>query len=414
MPTMVAKKTDEVPTSDRIALIDRCRALGKKFAVRAAQYDAEGSFPVENFKELKEEGMLGIMVPAEYGGIGADFLTYTKALEQIAKGDASTGLTFNMHNITIGSLVETLGAPLVGNRGKIMGDFRDWVFNEAVVHKKLFASASSEPGVGAHFSKLKTTYERVDGGFVKNGVKSFVSMAGYADYYVVAAKEANSTSEVPAISFLIVDRDAEGTRVENNWDVLGMRATSTNPLYLENCFVPKDRLYMGSEGMALYKIAREPHWLVGGYNGVYLGICSATMDFVVDFLGKKKQPGTSTPVSEDPRVQARLGEMYSRLEAARLVTYHAAKLVDSSSGSPEANAAIHHAKYLVSELGPWLTSHAIRLCGATGLSKRLPLERYYRDARCGGLMPATSDECLLYLGKTIIGTDLRKPTETYW
>jgi alkylation response protein AidB-like acyl-CoA dehydrogenase len=395
-------------------LIELCKNLGEGFAPRAAEYDREGRFPVENFDELKAAGLLGIMVPTEFGGYGADFLTYTKALEQLAKGDAATALTFNMHNITVGSLAEFNVDGMTDERCKVMIDFRNWVFNQAVEGKKIFASASSEPGVGAHFSKLKTTYQRVDGGFVVNGVKSFVSMAGYADHYVVAARAAESKSDIPAISFLIVSKDASGIRFEDTWDVLGMRATATNPMHLEDCFVAKDSLYLGSEGTALYKIAREPHWLVGGYVGVYLGICSATFEFLTEFLKKKKQPGSDVPMSDDPLVQQRVGELYVALESARLVAYHAAKLVDTARGTPEANAAIHHAKYVVSELGPWLTSHAIRLSGATGLSRKLPLERLYRDSRCGGLMPATSDECLQYLGKTSFGTELRNPLETYW
>jgi len=239
-------------------------------------------------------------------------------------------------------------------------------------------------------------------------------MAGYADYYLVAARLEESASDVPAISYLAVENDNSGIRIEELWDSLGMRATASNTMHLTDCFVPIDRLFLGVEGMGIYKVAREPHWLVGGYNGVYLGICTATFQFLVDFLCRKKIPGTETPLANEPRIQHRVGELYSALESARAITYKAAQLVDERRGSPEANSAIHHAKYMVSELGPWLTSHAIRLCGGSSITRRLPLERYYRDARCGGLMPATSDECLLYLGKAAFGIDLTKPSETFW
>ncbi|GJM28802.1 MAG: BEC protein [Cyclobacteriaceae bacterium] len=395
-------------------IIELCRELGQKFVSRAAKYDVEGSFPVENFDDLKEAGLLGIMIPTEYGGMGADFLTYTRALEQLSKGDASTGLTFNMHNIAVGSLSELQIDGIGGTREERMKGFITWVYDQSIKEKKIFASASSEPGIGAHFSKLKTTYNRVDGGFVINGVKNWVSMAGYADYYVVAARVADSESETPAVSFLVVDKENPNARVEFTWDVLGMRATSTNPVYFEDCFVPTEALFLGSEGMALYKIAREPHWLVGGYNGVYLGICSATFEFMVEYLKTKKIPGTQTPLSEDSRIQHKVGELYAQLEATRRVTYDAARLVTERPGTPEANMAIHHAKFMVSELGPRLTSEAIRTCGGSTISRRMPLERYFREARCGGLMPATSDECLFYLGKAAFGTDLSKPSETYW
>ena len=171
---------------------------------------------------------------------------------------------------------------------------------------------------------------------------------------------------------------------------------------------------LGVEGMVFYKIVREPHWLVGGYNGVYLGICTATFDFLTEYLRKKRMPGTETTYASDPVVQHQVGELLVALEAARAVTYEAARLVAEQPGSPEANVAIHRAKYMVGELGPWLASQAIRLCGGSSIARRLPLERYYRDARCGGLMPARSDDCLSYVGKASLGIDVSSPTESYW
>ncbi len=395
-------------------IVDLCKKLGEGFSKRSSKHDREGSFPEENFQELKDYNLLCIMIPKDKGGMGADFLTYTRALEQIARGDASTGLTFNMHNIAVGSLAELNIDGIGGSRGKKMNDFIDWVYNEAITHKKLFASASSEPGIGAHLSKMKTLYKRTDDGFVINGVKNWVSMAGYADYYVVAAKKEGSESEVPAISYLIVEKENPNARVEFTWDVLGMRATSTNPVYFEDCFVPKSSLFLGNEGMALFKVAREPHWLVGGYVGVYLGICTAAFDFLVNYLKNRNIPGTQTPLSDDSRIQHKVGELYVKVAAAKASVYRAAKLVAEKPGSVEANTAIHQSKFIVSELGPSLTSDAIRLCGGSTIAKFMPLERYYRESRCGGLMPATSDECLLYLGKAAFGTDLTKPDETYW
>ena len=396
------------------SLISLCEELSSVFAERAAEYDREGTFPVENFADLKRHDLLSIMVPREYGGWGADFLTYTKALEILASGDASTSLAFNMHNITVGSLAEVPEAEGGDRRSTAVNDFRNWVYEQAVVEKKLFASATSEPGIGAHISNLKSSYRRTDEGFVLNGAKSFVSMAGHADYYVVAAKAEHSKSKQAAVSFLVVDSDADGVSMKNVWDVLGMRSTSTNPVFFKDCLVPKDRLYLASEGLALFKIAREPHWLVGGYIGVYLGILTATFDFLIDFVGNKKIPGTETSLSEDPLVQHQVGKLYSDLTSARIATYHAASLVDSARGTAEANAAIHHAKYLVSETGPVMTAAAIRLCGASSIAKRLPLERYYRESRCGALMPAQSDDCLTYMGKAAFGANLKNPIETYW
>jgi alkylation response protein AidB-like acyl-CoA dehydrogenase len=414
METVVKDEPVTIVTDDE--LIGRCREVSEPFKARAAKYDRDGAFPVENFRDLRDAGLYGIMVPKRYGGHGAHFLTYTKAIEQIAKTDSSTALTFNMHNITVGSLAE-LDAELAaigGTRGRVMSEFREWMYEQAIGERKLFASAVSEPGIGAHFSKLKTTYKRVDGGFLINGVKWFVSMAGYADYYVVAARNESSSPEDPSLSYLVVEKENPGITIDHVWDTLGMRSTMSDTMTLKDVFVPTERLFLGSEGMVLYKITREPHWLVGGFTGVYLGICSATFEFMVDYLKTKKIPGTETPMASDSRIQQRVGELYIQLEAARTVTYDAARLVVEKKGTVEANTAIHRAKFMCSELGPHLASMAIRTCGGTTIAKRFPLERYYRDARCGGLMPATSDECLMYTGKAALGIDMSKTSETYW
>ncbi|HDH03542.1 MAG TPA: acyl-CoA dehydrogenase [Actinobacteria bacterium] len=400
---------------DSQRLIELGRELGQVFSTRAAEYDRTATFPVADFDDLREAGLLGVMVPERFGGLGADFLTYTKMLEQIGIGHAATGLTFNMHNIVTGGVAEMDLDAIPGSRGKAMKAFAEWLFDEAVNGKKLFASATTEPGIGAKYSQLQTTYERVDGGYELNGVKSFVSMAGFADYYVVAARSKEETSgPVPTLSFFAVPKEADGIEIEDVWDVLGMRATSSNTMYLRNVFVAKELLFLGSEGFGFFKLLREPHWQVGGYNGVYLGICTAIFEFMTDYLAKKGIAGTDRTAADDRVTQHQVGELDVELAAARALTYEAARLVTESPGSFEANTAIHRAKYIVGELAPRLGSMAIRICGGSTIAKRLPLERLYRDARCGGLMPAKSDDCLSYVGKAALGIDVSKAEESYW
>jgi len=399
-------------TSD--ALLARCRELAADFARRAGASDREAAFPVENFQQLKDEGLLAIMIPAASGGLGADFLTYTLALEQLAQGDASTALAYNMHNIAVGSLVEVDWSSLEGRRGDDMAAFRDWIYAQVLKHRALFASATSEPGVGARLSQIRTRYRRTEHGFVLNGVKAFVSMAGFADYYLIAARAEEQQGDVPAISYLAVERDNPGIRIEQVWDTMGMRGTSSQTVYLEDCFVPRERLFLGVEGLALHKATRQPHWLIGAYNGVYLGIAAAILEFVCGYLRNRTDPATGESVVHQPLVQLRVGELSMQLEAARAVTYEAARLVTEARGSDAANLAIHRAKYLVGEVGPWMASQAIRLCGGSTIFRRLPLERLYRDARCGGVMPARSDDCLTYVGKALLGLNVRALDQSYW
>ncbi len=402
-------------TLDPEHLVAIATELGQVFATRATAHDRDGSFPAQDFEDLRAAGLLGIMVPSSHGGLGADFLTYTKVLEQISKGHAATALTYNMHNIVMGGVAEMDLSEIPGRHGERMRGFAEWLFAEAVEHQRVFASATTEPGVGAKYSQLKTTYQRNDDGYLLNGVKSFVSMAGFADYYVVAARPAaETTGSVPTLSYFCVAKDSEGVRIEDVWDVLGMRATTSNTVYLEDVFVPKELLFMGSEGMAFYKLLSQPHWQVGGYNGAYLGISTAILEFTTDYLSKKAVAGTDRTAADDPVTQYQIGEMDIKLAATRAMTFEAARLVTEKPGSPEANVAIHRAKYMVGEVAPELASMAIRICGGSTISKRMPLERLYRDARCGGLMPAKSDDCLRYVGKAALGTDVTKAEESYW
>lgn len=395
-------------------LLDLCSELADKFATRARKYDSEASFPVENYTDMREAGLMGMMVPESYGGFGADFYDYTKAAGRLAQGDGSTAVTFNMHNIITGTLAEVDESVLVGRRGKLMADFRDWAFGEALAGK-VFAASLTEPGAGFHPGSLKTKYKRVDGGFLLNGKKSFVSLAGNADYYVVAAvADRTSTSGGPIVSWLVVAADDPGLRIEHMWDTLGMRATVSDNMYLEDTFVPNERLFMSTEGLVLEKLAKEPHLVVGGFTACYLGIIEAILKFVVEYQSSRKTLGTGVPLIENELVQNRVGEMSVYVEAARELVYSAARKVVADRGSKKTNAAIHRAKFYVGEVGPQIASQAIRHCGGTTISKHLPLERYYRDIRCCGLMPAKSDECIWYVGKEALGFDVNKASETYW
>ena len=395
-------------------ILQTCDELAEKFVGRARKYDSEASFPVENYADMRELGLMGLMVPESHGGMGADFLQYTKAAGRLAQGDSSTAVTFNMHNIIMGTLAEVDENALVGRRGKLMADFRNWAFAEAVAGK-VFAASLTEPGVGFHPRLLSTKYKRVDGGYLLNGKKSFVSLAGNADYYVVAAvADRETTSGNPTVSWLVVSEDDPGVRIENVWDTLGMRATVSDNLYLEDTFIPDERLFLRTEGLVVQKLSKEPHLVVGGFSACYLGIIEATFKFVVEYLSKKTQIGNDAPLTDTQLVQLRVGEMSVQVEAARALVYSAAAKVVADRGSKETNAAVHRGKFYVGEMGPHIASQAIRICGGSTIAKYLPMERYYRDIRCCGLMPAKSDECLWYVGKEALGYDINKASETYW
>ena len=400
--------------ADTDQLLALCDELADVFAKNAPKYDAEASFPVENYDALKKAGMLGLMVPESHGGMGASFYQYTRAAGKLAQGCGATAVSFNMHNIVMGSLAEADLSKAEGRLGNRMKAFQDWAFEQAI-DKKVFAAALTEPNVGFHPGSLTTTYKRVDGGYILNGKKSFVSMSGFADYYVVAAvPEVQPGGNVPSVSWLVLSKDDPGINIEEMWNTMGMRGTVSNNMILKDVFVPKERLFLGFEGMVLHKLAKEPHFVVGGFTACYFGIIEAMQNFTITHQKRRKMAGTEIPLIDNETVQTRMGEMNIWVEAARQLVYSAAKLVDSNRGDPETNAAIHRAKYFVGEIGPQVASLAVRACGGGTISKHLPMERFYRDIRCCGLMPAKSDECLWYVGKHAFGIDINQPSETYW
>ena len=395
-------------------LLKACDELANTFSKQAAKYDTEASFPIENFQALRQAGFMGLMVPESHGGMGANFYEYTRAAGRLAQGCSSTAVAFNMHNIVMGALAETDLRGVEGRLAQRMKDFQNWAFSQAI-DGKIFGAALTEPNVGFHPGSLNTTYVKVDGGYKLNGKKSFVSMAGFADYYVVAAvPETQPKSDVPVVSWLVIPRDDPGITIEEMWNTMGMRGTVSNNMYLKDVFVPKEMLFLGFEGLVLQKLAAEPHFVVGGFTACYFGIIEAIYNFTVEHQKRRNMAGTDVPLIENEMVQSRMGEMSVYVEAARQLVYSAARMVVENRGAKETNAAIHRAKYFVGEMGPQIASMAVRACGGGTISKHLPMERFYRDIRCCGLMPAKSDECLWYVGKEAFGININQPSETYW
>jgi alkylation response protein AidB-like acyl-CoA dehydrogenase len=396
------------------AIVEKCRELAERFRPRAARYDQTGEFQTENFEDMKSAGLMGIMIPGEYGGLGADFLCYTMAVEQLARGDASTALNFTQHNITIGSLAAFDLAGLKGTPMEYVADRRRKMLEQVVKGREIIAAATTELGTGFRPSHAQTRYRPTEAGYLLNGMKSFVSMTGYVNHYLVAAASEEANTGNPRVSYFVVDAQTPGLSVKGEWNTCGMRATASNHLVLKDCQVPADRLLAGVAGTAIQHLVKLPHWAVGGFNGVYLGICDSILEFTIDYLNGRTKAGESNPLSYNGIIQHEVGKLSVALEATRAVVYDAAELVSKKPGSPEANAAIYRAKYLVGETAPQMASDAMRICGGNTIRREFPLERYYRDSRCGGLMGAPSDVCLSYIGKAVLGIGVNSLAETHW
>ncbi|MGC4852647.1 acyl-CoA dehydrogenase family protein [Micromonospora sp. DT4] len=373
--------------------LEAARRLTPRFAARAAEHDRDGSFPVEDFRDLREAGLFGLMVPRALGGQGASFAEYTAVATELARGNGATALVFNMHASVTGALgavteelAEALGVPdeaLVA---------RDRLLT-AVAQGSWYGVAMSERGTGARLSQLSTVYEQTDGGWHLKGSKTFCSGAGHADGYLVAA--CSSTDQSVVSQFLVPA--GGGLTVEPTWDALGMRATSSHDLHLD-VTVPGDRLLGGVEGLALVVAQLMPHWLVASYAAVYVGVARAAIDAAAEHLNARNLTGL-------PAVRSRLGRADAATAAAELAVAEAARRVDDAPGDAETNRWVWRAKLLAGTTAAEVAASMLEAAGTSATRRGHPLERLYRDARCGSLHPATSDVCADWLGIAALGGD---------
>jgi alkylation response protein AidB-like acyl-CoA dehydrogenase len=380
--------------SDPAAGIVAARDLLPRLQERAADHDRNGAFPVSDFADIRSSGLLGLMVPARLGGPEAGFAQYAAVASALGEGNGATALIFNMHASVTGALARTPDA-LARAFGAPDSYFaaRDRVL-EGALEGELYAVAMSERGAGARLSALTTSYRRVPGGFHVRGAKTFVSGAGHADAYLVAARD--DASSTPRVSYFLVPAGT-GVTVEQTWDALGMRATGSHDLHLD-VTVAEDALVGGVEGLALLLAQVMPQWLVASYAAVYVGVAKAALQAAADHVAERS-------LHEIASVRARLGRADAAVAAAELVAFEAARHVDEAPGDAATNRWVWRAKLVAGDTAASVASSMLEAAGASASRVGHPLERLYRDARCGALQPATSDVCADWLGLAVTGRD---------
>lgn len=394
-----------VPRSFEEAL-SAARSLAPRFASRAGEYDRDGRFPQEDLADLRREGLLGLFVPQRLGGPGATFAQYSEVARALALGNGATALVFNMHASVTGALAQTPDglARALGASDAALAR-RDAILRGALAGA-FYAVAMSERGAGARLSAIATTYERVDGGFHLLGDKAFVSGAGHADGYLVAARAAGSDEDHPTISYFLVPA-GPGVTVEETWDSLGMRATESNDVHLD-VTVDDDALLGGVEGLALLLADVMPQWLVASYAAVYVGVAEAVIAAARDHI-TERGTGRLAPV------RARLGRADAAVAAAGLTVAEAARRVDEAPGTPETNRWVWRAKLIAGDTAAEVAASCLEAAGSAAMRRGCALERLFRDARCGALQPASSDVCADWLGLAALGRDpLHDASERRW
>lgn len=369
-------------------VLETVAALSRnRFASRASRYDEESSFPVENYQDLRAAGLLGLTVPAEYGGLDLDPLAYALCILEIAKGCSATALTFNMH-CTVINLVAALGTHEQKAR----------YFEEVVKHGRLIASITSEPESSFRDKFVfQTVFRPVNDKYHVAGLKHFCSLGDSADYYFVSGILEGATSARDGLLSALISRSTGGVKVEALWNAAAMRGTSSHTIRYDTFVDPGDLI--GGPG-DLFTIDLSGFAL--GYAATYLGIGEAALEFIVEYVKTRTFKPSTEPLSHHPLTQRTIGEMATACRSARLMLYEAARI--RMEGDREATMlAVNQAKYLGAEVGAMLTDRAIRLAGGRGILKDLPLERWHRDSLAGPVMPPSNDRCLEIVGKLLCG-----------
>ena len=388
-------------TADELALIARAQTLAaERFAPRAARHDREASFPTDNYRDLHAAGLLGICIPKSHGGLGADYRTYALAAAEIARSCGATALTWNMHvcsTLWAGSLADDLAidASVRAEHETRRAEHFRRIVSDGAIYAQPFSEGNAS-AVGA--IPFGTAARPVDNGWLLTGRKVFASLSGHADYYGVLCTEvgADGTASRRNTLYLAVPASASGVRVTGDWDPLGMRGTVSRTLELTDVFVEQDAALM-PRGIYFQAASRWPHMFLT-LSPTYLGLAQAAYDFTVSYL-RGEIPGAPSGKRRGSVVkQLTVAEMRIKLEQIKALWFQAVSeaRVDPT---PDQRLRAYAAQFSTMEAANDLARLAIRTCGGHSMLKSLPLERIYRDSRCGSLMaPWTAEICLERIG----------------
>ena len=368
------------------------QALARDFAAEriephAAEWDRDHRFPRELFAQLAELGLMGACVPDEYGGAGADFLSYILVLEELSRADAGVGVTVAVHTSAVTLPILAFGTdeqrsrfvpPLA--RGEHLGAF-----------------ALTEAEAGSDAGSLRTRAEPEPGGdgWRISGTKQWITNARFAGTILLFARTDAETPGPDGVSAFILDGDH--VRVTRDEEKLGLNSSITNDLVVEGAGVGRDRL-LHEEGKG-FRVAMTT--LDGGRIGIAaqaLGIAQAAYDAAREYARERRQFGRR--IADFQAIQWKLADMATELDAARLLVYRAAELKQRGAPHTEAGAK---AKLFASEMARRQTGEAIQIFGGYGYTKEFPVERYYRDAKITEIYEGTSEIQRLVIARSILG-----------
>ena len=383
-------------------LLTLAHELGRdKFAARAAQWDQTATFPFANYDDLREAGLLKLCVPESHGGLGADYATYMMLAAEIGRFCGATALTWNMHICsTMWTGVLADGIDMTPEQRAEHAVRRELHFGRIVNDGAIYAQPFSEgTAAAAGRAPFGTTARKVDGGWLINGRKIWASLSGAADYYGVLCTEDKGDQHPDARDtlYISVPATSEGFSISGDWDPLGMRGTVSRNLAFKDVFV-SDAEQLMPRGI-YFKGAQTWPAMFFTLSPTYLGVANAAYDFTVQYL-RGEVPG-EPPIKrrQFPTKQITVAQMRIQLEAMKSL-FSRAILEAKPNPSKDEKMRLYAAHYSVMEGANDICRLAIRTCGGQSMLKHLPLERLYRDSRCGALMlPWTAELILDRMGR---------------
>ncbi|MBI0387165.1 acyl-CoA dehydrogenase [Thermoactinomyces sp. CICC 24227] len=346
----------------------------KEVAPSAAERDEQERFDRTIFEKMATLGLTGIPFPEEYGGGGADFLSYVIAVEELSRVCASTGVTLSAHISLASWPIFKFGTP----------EQKERFLRPLAEGKKLGAFGLTEPGSGSDAAAMKTTAVRDGDDYVLNGSKIFITNGGEAEIYVVFALTDPSLKHKGTTAF-IVEKGTPGFSIGKKEKKLGIRSSPTTEILFEDCRIPASQR-LGEEGEG-FKIAMMT--LDGGRNGIAaqaVGIAQGALDEALSYAKERHQFGK--PIAKKQAIQFKLADMVTQIEAARLLTYQAAWR--ESEGIPYGKASAM-AKLFAGDVAMQVTTEAVQIFGGYGYTREYPVERMMRDAKITQIYEGTNE-----------------------
>ncbi|MEZ5306909.1 MAG: acyl-CoA dehydrogenase family protein [Pyrinomonadaceae bacterium] len=357
-----------------------------EIAPLAREYDEQEKFPSKQLEGMAEMGLLGMIIPEEFGGAGFDSVSYALALEEIAAADASVAVIASVTNSVCCYPIYAYGSD--SQKAKYLKPLAEGLM--------LGAFCLSEPQAGSDATNLKTSAERIEGGYKINGTKSWVTNGGHADVHLVMAVTGNSDGKKEVTAFL-VPKGAKGLKVSAIEHKLGQRSSATTELSFEDVIVSDDDVLGGvGNGMKVAFGSLDNGRI--GIASLSVGIARAAFEEALEY--SKDRVAFGKPISEHQAIQMKLSDMATDIEAARLLTLQAAFQKDAAGQNAGRYASM--AKLFASEMANRVCAEAIQIHGGNGYSRHYNVEKYYRDARITTIYEGTSEMQRIVISRSVL------------